>query len=134
MREIKFRCWDKELEKYLDQEIFITSKGIIFDEIGGYTKDSIIIEQYTGLKDKNGKEIYEGDILTSTIYPYKNDYGNMLYVGIVEYEPPSFYRTYHLVDKTRRGISNGIGEPLEYTESLEVIGNIHENPELLEEK
>lgn len=66
--------------------------------------------QYTGLKDKNGKEIYEGDITTD---------GDM--ICRVEYDVPVF---------TLKSISNG-NDYNPFYENLEVIGNIYENPELL---
>jgi uncharacterized phage protein (TIGR01671 family) len=86
--------------------------------------------QFTGLLDKNGKEIYEGDILTADFYPYMDE-GVRNYLSIVEWEAPGFMGFKHLVNSTKRGISDGIGEYLEETEQFEVIGNIYENPELL---
>ena len=96
------------------------------------------IGQYTGLKDKNGKEIYEGDIVTGTDYPFIDE-GKQNYVGIVVFydDAASFGYEYKCVRKDKRGISNGINNEFEANENLicedlEVIGNIYDNPELLE--
>ena len=66
MREIKFRAWDKINSKILRGGISLymsdCSRHSTFHNFKGDTPSSIILMQYTGLKDKNGKEIYEGDI------------------------------------------------------------------------
>ena len=58
MRTIKFRIFDSEIKKYID----ISASAIMLDELNNL-KPNLKIEQFTGLHDKNGKEIYEGDIL-----------------------------------------------------------------------
>ena len=57
MREIKFRTWSKQGKKTYPVQAWIDNKGLL------QLKDCIV-EQFTGLKDKNGKEIYEGDTVT----------------------------------------------------------------------
>ncbi|MGR6115733.1 YopX family protein [Aeribacillus composti] len=120
--EIKFRAWDKE------NEVMIYPKGILFD--GRVVNFSCgILEpfegcelmQYTGLKDKNGKEIYEGDLLT--------DYGEAppLYV---EYSEK--HGAYCFVDKFDPSGTVYYTPLMIYYEQMEVIGNIYANPELLE--
>ena len=112
-REIKFRAWDTKNNCY--------EQGNLLFEIKGPTpKDRWELEQYTGLKDKNGKEIYEGDIC-------KDQRG---YVGKIVWVPNEagfgFYE-YHVRDD-----GFGLGcMPLSRLR-LEILGNIHENPELLE--
>lgn len=110
MRELKFRQWQKATKHYV---YFSLSKGVSL-------KFNIEpdLEQYTGLKDKNGKEIYEGDIVDY------NDDGEC--VGVVKYDAPEFYLDADATNWARMFLK---GAPHQ-----KVIGNIHENPELLEHK
>ena len=93
--------------------------------------------QYTGLKDKNGKEIYEGDILRGDEYPFNCDGVDNYFAEIVWADNVcGFYRlTHKKTNSTVRGISHGIWEQLDEDDikSFEVIGNIHDNPELLKD-
>ena len=127
LREIKFRAWDKELERMLYikrlPDIGIMFNGEpVFDD--GYREtiidkwiDNYELMQYTGLHDKNGKEIYEGDIL-------KID--DSLMCDVV-FENGSF----QIKTNQHQGISALCQER---AGRLECVGNIHENPELLEVK
>ena len=93
--------------------------------------DNGIIQQYTGLKDKNGKKIFEGDIID--IHQTVNGYNQF----VIEYDKYKFSARYYNQDKKQTGSWYGydLDELFEINESekeIEVIGNIYENKELLE--
>lgn len=113
-REIKFRTWDKDHSNMLP----VTTIQRIA-EWGGILND-LIFMQYTGLKDKNGTEIYEGDILAST----PNTYYEPREIVWFEHEARFGIRADEDEDHT---MLNAYYAKTEY----EVIGNIYENPELL---
>ena len=117
MREIKFRAWDG---KRYTTDFFITSEGTVFKP--HYDRDAEIvsgftIEQFTGLHDKNGKEIYEGDILQNDARGH----------ALVVYRYGGFF--VELFDCEEFGTTCvPLNEAILFAE---LIGNIHENPELL---
>ncbi len=119
MREIKFRAWQKHHRKMLPVKIIDFNRNTITVDYGEKTiprfntfdMKNFELMQYTGLKDKNGTEIYEGDIIFRP-----NE------VGRIEFsEDGSFLiRFPHHLARL-----NATWEP------IEVIGNIYDNPELL---
>jgi len=114
MREIKFRAWNKVNNNYY-YNVQDIHDGIIGDSFQSILEnEDFVVEQYTGMKDFNGVEIYEGDILQDV------DNGNI--VGFVEYDDA--FGEYDCGDNNL----------YECTRDCQVIGNIHEQPELLEEK
>ena len=127
MREIKFRAWNGKAMYYLDMlyniELTYTKAGswCLWDIwthkliAGEYDEPELILMQYTGLKDRNGKEIYEGDIV-------QDQDGNLYQVKYTKYYIYPFGAIFP--DKPKEVVN-------EY--ECEIIGNIYENPELLEE-
>jgi len=99
MREIKFRAWNPKTKEIIDN-IFL---------VPGESTENVM--QYTGLKDRNGKEIYEGDIVKDEGVVFKKDAAFQV-------------KNYPLMNFFIEGFEDKKSK-------LEVIGNIHENPELL---
>lgn len=121
MREIKFRAWDKISEQYVDTYImkYDYSKSL-GDSIPNYT-----FQQFTGLKDKNKKEIYEGDVVTRQLPAaiYGEHVSNYPIRAEVIFEHGGFSAK---PNQNKDSIGTfGIGE------DCEIIGNIWENPELI---
>ena len=137
MREIKFRIFDKQEEEFLNEEDYaINFVGTIFkaclDEevFEVLDADMYIVTQYTGLKAKNDVEIYEGDIVIVENYNHHGKNPNK--VMFVYYDNlTAQYCT--KIEKTNCKIEDLIMEnqPLCFAHSIEIIGNIYENKELL---
>lgn len=133
-REIKFRAWDKKLEDYVDVFVidFENRSAICEHSEFGISNpvdlDNLILEQFTGLKDRNGKDIYEGDILAW----HSNIYRKQDWIGLVKYRGAGF-----VVQESSRSFSTPDWLETACNKDaniIEVIGNIHENPELLEDE
>jgi len=138
-REIKFRAWDEDGRQMMTVHTWSNPTLVVLDyrnmenpyfnkmacpqrEIKNWKEKNIVLMQYTGLKDKNGKEIYEGDILgvKTKAIPYlivkwDNDKSRFMTHG------------HNFSNKTN------FRESMQKTKArkFEVIGNIYENPELL---
>lgn len=131
MRDIKFRAWDKTIN-YMDYRVRFShfEDGIeVLDSWSSWRelkKDEYELMQYTGFKDINGVEIYEGDILKWTDFEMNNTTINPVYL---EGTTPIF-NVYvdELIYATTLLTLNKIKDGY-----FEVIGNIYENPELLED-
>lgn len=112
MREIRFRVWSNELKRYCHNIETIWESGYVTVR----TDSEFIIEQFTGLKDKNGKEIYEGDVVRYNEGSFKKPtYCNL----VVKYCHHGFYAEGH--DGFDYLQKNFLDEMF-----YEVIGNIHE--------
>lgn len=136
---LKFRVWDEESSEYLvwgytpdyQLEIDLKSGKLVWqsvpDDEDEYPKEldtkHLVIEQCTGLKDKNGKLIYEGDILALS---YQAGWQPIL--GVVKFDEKEacFLLSKNEKDKTPQSFW--------WNEGKEVIGNLHKNPELLEKE
>lgn len=141
MREIKFRAWDEQ-KKFMHTNFQFIKSGetgsdwLVFtsDQDSDYSKqmynpyfqEQLKIMQYTELKDKNGKEIYEGDIIRSI-----DSKGNEIIHSIIyEQEYARFaiiHKIQHVFDTPMLLSQEWIG-----AYQKEIIGNIYENPELIE--
>lgn len=131
-REIKFRVWSEEDREYrtdcnltgLFNSVTGTPATIYSDE-----GDRFDIEQYTGLKDKNGKEIYEGDIVAQELIDDPFAGGYPTYVVCWDEE----FLGWALKDTTGDdGNDTDLHFFIAERRKCEIVGNIHENPELLE--
>ncbi|SBO18621.1 YopX family protein [Carnobacterium divergens] len=126
MREIKFRAWDKITKKmykvssiHLEDEYVDLFEKNIYEEEFKRKFSEIVLMQYTGLKDKNGVEIYEGDIVNCTSgcpheIVFLEEYAGT-YIGGM----PAWYLS---------GLNSGYS----WTGEEEITGNKFDNPELLE--
>ena len=126
MREIKFRIWDIDKRKFIVNETDrlgygdtkkCMSERVDFENnsVEINADESYILSEYTGLKDMKGKEIYEGDILFET---FREEYFKVVF------ENGSFRAE---VDEYSLDLED-------YANICEVVGNIYENPELMEDE
>ena len=117
---------------------YLSDKDYIYDKSlnGEFLIDENTICQYSGRTDKNKKKIFEGDILRGFQYPFCHD-GEYNYYAEIIFANCSFMTyTHKNPSSCVRGISDGNTELMEcwVSEDWEVIGNIYDNPELLEEE
>jgi uncharacterized phage protein (TIGR01671 family) len=144
MREIKFRAWD-EYDNKMYKKQAVDEDGYAVDINGdeAYSNEpGRVLMQYTGLKDKNGVEIYEGDILGGY---YEETYDDYWFCGfVVEFRNGAFRCVKGIDVKIDLGYQDGFQEyadsQFDFIEEAyikqfqcEVIGNIYENKNLLEE-
>lgn len=131
-RVIKFRAWDKESHEMIElanpRIYYGNGNKLVFgdnfhdDEIDGVTKNYVLM-QYTGLQDSQGREIYEGDIVEFSIFPEPEQETKRIRDAIA-------FRGGCFVLSKRLDLLGGMPPH----RGIEVIGNVHENPDLLEKK
>jgi uncharacterized phage protein (TIGR01671 family) len=110
MREIKFRAWDAAANEMLHMPI---TGNFGLHRFFGYIPENAPIMQFTGLFDKNGIEIFEGDIVTGTYYQFGQKYS---FTGEVKYVITAFKVV---------GTKSYNGMHQELNSIYEIIGNIH---------
>ena len=121
MREIKFRAWLTK-KKAMAEVYTLGLTGIEYSTVSvnkelwsGVGNEDMVLMQFTGLSDKNGKDIYEGDVVTNVKFKDGSDYTNVnLHI---------YYENAHF----------GVGMAyLADVKELEVIGSMYENPDLIQ--
>lgn len=134
MREIGYRAWLKEEKRFVYPKLILDDFGsvveIAYNDIDISSDEiierrliieDVVLEQFTGLRDKNGKRIYEGDLVKEVVY------GRKSVIWEVRYYQDGCCFELHRITGAYYGDSL-LGDSSQY----EVIGNIHENHELLE--
>lgn len=121
MKEIKFRAWDKVSETMHNIGFHIDAGGLVVRHTHYWENEpDLVLMQFTGLLDKNGKEIFEGDII-------KWKHGDEKGTSQVWFDESQCGFCENQIDKTS-------GFFLGWLKEKEIIGNIYENPELLEQQ
>ncbi|MGE3278093.1 MAG: YopX family protein [Vicinamibacterales bacterium] len=115
-RTIKFRGWD-DVERLFEYVELLPRGGMLLAE---WKRDIGDWQQFTGLHDRHGKEIYEGDIVRQNTYQGQK-------LEVVEFAYGGFFAVWHSGSSTRRS-------PKYVNSRIQVVGNLYETPRLLEQR
>ena len=126
MREIYYRVWDKKNKRWVGHNIHIEGSGIICWAFGyeckPVSREDFEIQMFTGLKDREGVDVYEGDIVTFSIEKGFEDKAIM---------PPAKYGEAIFSNFRFQLATENCGVLLSHIDNVAVVGNIYENPDLL---
>ena len=130
MREIKFRAWDKmENKMYYEGFIIYPKSGMCeFPWYGNELHENVedphtfILQQYTGLHDKDGKEIYEGDIIKCIKKNIFKEWKE--FIGVVKWDVNGYWK----ITNDKEWVNAGTFSCLK---DIKIVGNIYDNPELI---
>lgn len=129
-REIKFRAWNMPFGPKGTMQEMVHGKASSILALAEMSPDKYIVEPFTGLKDVNGKNIYEGDVVRVSDVDGNGGYvDTVIWGGDDDY--PAFDLKNHAVDYDSNALSSIVNVGFEI---IEVIGNVHTTPELLEAK
>ncbi|MFA5422218.1 MAG: YopX family protein [Bacilli bacterium] len=122
MRDLKFRAWNKENKKMYIPECIVDGKAgeVIYGEIISISSEDTVM-QYTGLKDMNGVGVFQGDILN--LY---NVFKTPMRMGVVKYDIARASNVIYYKE-------SNCGFDINAFEHIEVVGNIFENPDMMNE-
>ena len=133
----KFRAWDKKTKEYFHIcELWNSGANPECFNFYGWTDNfggkgrlkDIAIEQYTGIQDANGKEIYEGDILATS-----SKIGGELIADYLKVDWREDYAGFFCGETPLYACLSEWDNDIKYPQTFpEIVGNVHENPELLE--
>lgn len=133
MRDIKFRVYDKQSNEMIYLESPTFDNGLWFKSDKHIDSNDIVIMQYTGLKDCEGKDISEGDVVEIEFDDYySNNHftvdGDSKHTGYIVFDSFGFFV------KFPDCCFMCVSDIYEYGFNIKILGNIHQNPELMEKK
>ena len=127
-----FRAWDKRKKHMAHDRFALIGETTMFDLLEQYSIDALndlVMMQSTGLTDKNGKEIFEGDVVRTLTKPLPENSLDIVVEYKIEKSPVGYYGKY--IHRSNGGLTYcQINDTIILSE---IIGNLYESPELLEQ-